>query len=407
MAETIPSIFELPLRLAPDERRDLARRLGERLGTQRAGSLAILCDPIDVRGAPGVLARFKIEGNAADVKVRGLQQVAYADQVFEQRDAIGVGGLAEKVALLIAVDERIATATGEPGAPPPPAEHPAARLPAVVRIEVREGTEAGLARACEEAFRVVGERAAPLIAKGEVAILELPGGVPAAEAKAWLRGRWTPPPEGAGAAAAAALGRLALVEDPRRSERRLLVREALAIAPGKAEAFERAWKAGDDLAARLATQRAIAPLAIIPAAAHVNLRVFERKIDRRALEKAIAALAWEAAGEAPADPRPLPKKVAFLAPDAQTAALYLGGARRLEGDVREMAPGTGPRMAAVDLGVFDAKGERQGTILERHLAGLPEGGIALAAAFERVATLAIAGPKKTAEKWLDRFVRAL
>ena len=139
----------------------------------------------------------------------------------------------------------------------------------------------------------------------------------------------------------------------------------------------------------------------------MNLRTIERKLDRRAVEKAIAALAWEATGTAPADPRPMPKKLTLAQPDGQTVGMYLGGARRLEGEVRELAPGSGARMAAFDLGVIDEKGIRQGTIVERHLVGLPEGGLAIAAAYERFATVAIAGPKKSSEKWLDKFMRAL
>jgi hypothetical protein len=399
--------FVLPVRLAPDERRDLARRLGERLGTKTTGGLSILCDAVDPAGAPGVVSRLKLDGNAGEVKVRGLQQVAAAPRDgrfrIEQRDAIGIGGLENGLALLLGVEE----GWDLPAAPPDPREHPAARLPATVRVDIREGGDDVCIRAREEAFRAIGERFSPLLAKGEALLLELPLGLPAAEARPWMRGRWEPPPAVPGGAAGAPFGRLALVADPQRSERKLLVREALAPAPDKADALEQAFRAGDALGVRLAARRAVAPLFVLPAAAFVNLRTIDRKIERRTLEKALAALAWDAAGTAPADPRPMPRKLSLLAPEAQTVCAHLGAARRLEGEVRDFVAGAGARTAALDLGVVDAGGARLGTIHERHLVGLPEGGLAVAAAYEKFATVAVAGPKKTAERWLDKFMRAL
>lgn len=402
MSEPIDN-FILPLRLAPDERRDLARRLGERLGTKTAGGLSILCDSVAPDG-PGVIARFKIDGNAGDVKVRGLQQVAATPRDgklrIEQRDAIAIGGLDDALALLLAVEEWYDVA-GDPG---DPREHPAARLPSAVRFEIHEGSDEACARARDEVFRALGERFAPLLSKGEAAILELPLGLAAADARPLLRGRWTPPPA---LGASPHHGRLALVDDPHRTERKLLVREALAVPEEKREAVEKAFRAGDELGMRLAARRAMAPLFILPASAFLNLRTIERKIERRTLEKAVAALAWDAAGTAPADPRPMPRKVSMLALDAQTAGLYLGGARLLDGEVHDFVAGAGVRMGAVDLGVVDAKGTRLGTVHERHLAGLPEGGVAVAAVYEKFATVAIAGPKKTAERWLDKIMRSL
>jgi hypothetical protein len=406
--------FELPIALAPEERRDFARRLAERLGTKTAGGLSVLCEPAEPPTA--ATARYRLDGNAGEVKVRGLQQLSAAAKDgrwrFEQRDAIGVGGLDGGLAILLAVEE----AWDLPGDPGPVLDHAAARLPATVRVEVREGGEEALARARDEAYRTIGERFFPLLTRKDAGIAELPVATlapqfpPAAEARPWLRGRWCPPPPRAGAG----WGRLALVLDPHRSGKTLLVREALVAAEEGGPALERAFRADDRLGIRLAARRAIAPLFVVEAGAVLSLRTIDRKIEKRVLEKAISALAWDAAGTAPADPRPMPRKLSALAADAQTIGARLGGARTLEAEIRDFPSGAGARMAAIDVAALDGRGTRVETVHERLLAGLPDGGLAVLTsvhAAERgrgdLTSIAIAGPKKTAERWLDKLMRNL
>jgi hypothetical protein len=398
--------FTLPLRFAPEERRDLARRLADRLGTGQAGGLSLVCEevPLSATEAPGIVARLRLEGNAGEVKVRGLQQVSGAvsgDGRFriEQRDAIGIGGLPAGAGFVLFVEEGWDLAAEPPGL----RDHPAARLPALVRVEIREGSEEAAARVREEAFRAAGERVFPLVLKGEVALVDLPGASAPPDAKMWLRGRFLPPP----AETDPVFGRVALVEDPRRSGRALFVRECLAAIEEKRDALERAFEAGDALGIRLAARRGLAPLFAVGHGTRLALRRLDRGVAPRAIDRAMAKLAWEATGGVAADPRPGARKLSLISPDAQSAGIHVGGAARLEGSVHDFASGAGARVAGAEIGVFDARGSRRGTIVERHLSGLFGGGHATVATFERRTAVWLAAPEREASRWLDALLRAL
>jgi hypothetical protein len=355
----------LPVTLRPDERRELARRLAERLGTRTAGGMGLLAREED--------GRLLLEGEAGEVKVKGVQEIG-----ARQRDVIAIGGLPDGLGIVLEVDE---AAAGPPSEPPPVA----------VRLRFEGGPEEARARALEEAYRFAGERFAASLPKGQ-ALLRLPPLAPLdePEAKRRVRGRWAPllasrlegtPP--------LHLRGLALVRPQREGDSPLIVRAS-----------------SDPGAPRAATP--IAAFAQGLLLAHVEV---DRPLDAKAVEKALAALAWDLLQETAAEPRPAPEEVALEpgpAPFA-TCAFALDRPLRLAGQVRAAATGHRARTAALDGRLTTPEGKPYGLFLERHLLGLPGEGFVLAATSTVAGrtSFTLGAPEAKLEKWTLRLGKAL
>jgi len=363
----------LPVTLRPDERRDLAQRLAERLGTKTAGGMALL--------AREEAGRLVLEGAAGDIKIKGVQEVG-----ARQRDTIAIGGLEGGLGVVIEVDEAVPGALRDaPTTAPAGLDGP----PAHVRLEAKTGTDEARAAALAEAFRFAGERFAASLAKGK-AMLLLPPLAPLdeKEARRHVRGRWGPL-EGAhlDTRPPAHLVGLAAVQPLTGAGPRLLVRPSRA-AP-----------------------RAAVPIALLHdglTLAHIEV---DRALEGKAIDKALAAITWDLVQQTAAEPRPAPDPVTIAETDGpfETCALTLDRRARAQGTVRGTAAGKGARLAALDLRLETPDGKPCGIWSERHLLGLPGEGFVLMASASLTATTAVvfAAPAAKLEKWILRLGKAL
>lgn len=370
----------LPVRLKPDERRELVSRIADRLGTKTAGGLALLAN--EAPDAQAGVRRLILEGAAGEIKVKGVQEFGPSPEVgpggaarFYQRDKIGIGGFAEELGVILEVDE-VGAAEG---------------APARVKVAFKEGTAADQrAATLEEAYRFAGERFAAAMFKKAAEVRALPLG-PATpdEVRKWIRGRWQPlydlllpnppPPH---------LRGLAAVESPTRKEGlgRLLVREA----------------GGEGRAAA-----AVAMLA--PGGVAGGFEV-ARGFDQRIVDKALAALLWSAAKETAAEPRGASDPLEIDAPQGlETPGFILAGPLKATGGVRQPQGGRGARLASLDLKLTDPAGQPLGTLVERHVYGLPEGGMAIVASanHEGRTTALVCGPPAQARRWIGTLKESL
>jgi len=402
-----PDVVEgnIPVRLSPEERRDLAKRLAERLGTRAASSVGVFVEEVE-KGPDG--RRVALRSETGTVRIAGEQEVRGKAGVVDgalyrllQRDAIDIGGLEGGVSVRLVVD----TAVDLPARPEPdPTEDAAAKHPFPVKVEVRGGDAALREAARDEAFRLAGERFAAGLLKGGSRVVEIPGGpaIGAPELARWLRGPWRA--LDALLPAGVALGRFAQVEDPGKSGQVLVVREAFAP-PDDLRPVPTGGRA------LLVSARAVAPVLALPAKAAGLLAAARHEREgtpTRAMDKALTTFAYELSGQTPAEPRPLPRPFDVFLADAQTPARRLVAPRRLKGEVREAASGGGARLIAVEADVFEeGKDKPVARLVERHLIGLPDGAVALLSALDRDLVVAVLAPADHARKWLERLRRAL
>jgi hypothetical protein len=344
-------VFALPVRLKLVARRELAQRLADRLGTHSSGGLSLMAQDTPATGASAGaegVRRLALEGSAGELKVKGIQETGPQGlRGIYQRDTIAIGGLPDKLGIVIDVND----------------VGPTESTPMRVRLDFKEGEEAARAAAVAEAVRFAGEKFAAAMQKGTAILRALPlGPLAEADARKWVRGRWKPLPATAQIAdpTPAFASFLALVEHPRKPEgEHLLVREVAGA------------------------ERAAAAIALV--APDLVLTAFEvdSGVDARALEKALAMLAWEAVQQTAADPRPTPTDYTDEpAPNTggvETLAFVLKKPAKVTGKLREASHGHGLRLAAVDLDIAGPDGATVATIVERHLYGLPGEGFCLAA----------------------------
>jgi hypothetical protein len=367
----------LPIRLRPDERRDLAKRLAERLGTKTTSAMSIVTT--DVPDLPPGVKRYAIEGGAGDVKVKGIQEIDPADSTagagaVYQRDTIGIGGLEGGAGVAIEVGEL----------------RPSDMSPARTSLRFKEGTtQVHRTLGVNESFRFVGEKFAAGMLKKESVVKSLPlGPVKPEEQAKWLRGAWLPL-EGV------------LVADP--VPRHL---ESLAMIEGPGGA------AGGRMIVREAAglDRAVALIALVAPGLLLGGFEIENGSSSKVIEKALAALAWSARGETASDPRPKP--IAWEDEGnggLETPGFILGTPAKAVGELREASHGHGLRLAALTANLTGRDGKPLGTLVEHHLYGLPEGGFALIGSSlnEGRTGVTIAAPKAQLPRWLDKLKNAL
>lgn len=380
----------LPVRLRPEERRELVQRLAERLGTKTSGGMALIANEATGPGVEPGMRRLVLDGAAGDLKVKGVQEsgpipvaavvgagaagAASASTAFYQRDKIGIGGFDDELGVIIEVDD----------------VGPSDAAPARVKLGFTDGTAADRrAATLEEAFRFAGERFTATMFKKAAEVRPLPlGPLSPDEVRKWIRGRWhalydlllpnPPPPH---------LRGLAVVESPTKKDgSRMLIREVAGA------------------------ERAAVAVAVLAQGGVAGGFEVARGFDRKILDKALAALLWSVAKETASEAALKPDPVEIDAPQGlETPAMVLAAPAKAKGSLREAPAGRGPRLSALDLDLTTPEGQPLGALVERHLVGLPEGGVAYLASanHEGRTTALVAGPPAQARRWLQTLKDAL